>query len=315
MANELTIVDSYCTLNKTSLIFKRDVTKDEWLHVVQSLKMIEGCIQFWVGDCLAYREQKWGMYDDIAEETGYADRTLRLVKGVSEKIESGRRLPDLSFTHHAEVASLSPEKQNFFLNKAVEEKLSYRELRREIKKEKYNEQMKKVPLPTDKYRVIYADPPWDYGNSGLDEYGHAERHYNTMKLEEICNLPIPNLCEDNAVLFLWVTSPMLEDGLKVINAWLFRYKTSFVWDKIKHNFGYYNSVRHEFLLVATKGSCLPDVKELHDSVIEIERSEKHSEKPEYFQDLIDKLYITGRKIELFARNKTVKKNWDRWGDE
>jgi len=59
------------------------------------------------------------MYDDIAEETGYADRTLRLVKETAEKIESGRRLPELSFSHHVEVASLPPEKQELFLIKAV----------------------------------------------------------------------------------------------------------------------------------------------------------------------------------------------------
>jgi hypothetical protein len=59
------------------------------------------------------------MYEDVAEETGYNERTLRLIKNTSENIESGRRLPDLSFSHHAEVASLAPEKQTEFLNKAV----------------------------------------------------------------------------------------------------------------------------------------------------------------------------------------------------
>ena len=59
------------------------------------------------------------MYDDVAE-TGYSDRNLRLVKDTAEKIESGRRLPDLSFSHHVEVAALPPEKQEHFLNKAVE---------------------------------------------------------------------------------------------------------------------------------------------------------------------------------------------------
>jgi N6-adenosine-specific RNA methylase IME4 len=167
-------------------------------------------------------------------------------------------------------------------------------------------------LPTDKYRVIYADPPWNYGNSGLDDYGHAERHYPTMSIQELCEMEISDILDDNAVLFLWVTSPLLEDSFKIIKAWDFKYKTSFVWDKVKHNFGYYNSVRHEFLLIATKGSCIPDIKKLHDSVVSIERT-KHSEKPEYFRNLIDELYPHGKRIELFARNKS--ENWDDWGNE
>ena len=111
---------------------------------------------------------------------------------------------------------------------------------------------------------------------------------------------------------MWTTSPKLEQAFQVIKAWGFNYKTSFVWDKIKHNFGYYNSVRHEFLLIAGQGKSTPDVKELHDSVISIERTE-HSEKPEYFRELIDKLYPTGNRIELFARKKT--KGWETWGAE
>ena len=90
------------------------------------------------------------------------------------------------------------------------------------------------PLPTDKYRVVYADPPWQYGDKLVDGYGAAEHHYETMSLEDICNLKIQT--EDNAVLFLWATSPLLEDAFKVIKAWGFKYKSSFVWDKIDHNY-------------------------------------------------------------------------------
>ena len=106
---DLAKIEGFCELSTTNLTFKRDVSKEEWMDVFKALKQVEGCVQFWIGDCLAYRQQKWGMYDDIAEETGYADRTLRLVKETAEKIESGRRLPELSFSHHVEVASLPPE--------------------------------------------------------------------------------------------------------------------------------------------------------------------------------------------------------------
>lgn len=109
-----------------------------------------------------------------------------------------------------------------------------------------------------KYRVIYADPPWAYNDKqDTEKLGGAVKHYPTMPLEEICGLPVPT--EKNAVLFLWTTSPMLEDAFKVINAWGFKYKSSFIWDKVSHAMGHYNSVRHEFLLVCVKGNCTPDV--------------------------------------------------------
>jgi site-specific DNA-methyltransferase (adenine-specific) len=164
----------------------------------------------------------------------------------------------------------------------------------------------------NKYRIIYADPPWFYGDKLIDGYGAAEHHYPAMTIDELCGLPISELSDDNAVLFLWVTSPLLEECFEVINSWGFKYKTTFVWDKIKHNFGHYNSVRHELLLVCTKGSCLPDSKELIDSVQSIERSE-HSEKPEKFRQIIDRLYTSGNRIELFARDKHD--NWEVWGNE
>jgi N6-adenosine-specific RNA methylase IME4 len=192
-------------------------------------------------------------------------------------------------------------------------KKSLTQAMREVKREAMREQ---PALPTGKFRVLYADPPWKYqsgSGAGLEQYGPAERHYPAMSIDELCALDVAELAEENAVLFLWVTSPMLEEAFKVIRAWGFRYKASFVWDKVKHNFGHYNSVRHEFLLVAVRGSCVPDSNRLFDSVQTIERSEKHSEKPEEFRDIIETLYSSGARLELFAR-ETVD-NWQAWGNE
>ncbi len=171
---------------------------------------------------------------------------------------------------------------------------------------------KPIEPPTGQYQVIYADPPWSYNDTGLDDYGHAERHYPSMTIEALCELPIKEIAFKNCVLFLWVTSPLLEDSFQVIKAWGFKYKTSFVWDKVKHNFGHYNSVRHEFLLVSTRGRCTPDNPKLVDSVQTIERSETHSAKPLEFRDIIEFLY-EGPKIELFARDTF--ENWESWGNE
>jgi N6-adenosine-specific RNA methylase IME4 len=168
-------------------------------------------------------------------------------------------------------------------------------------------------MPTGKHRVIYADPPWKYGDQLTEAYGATRFHYPAMTITDLCAMPVRELADDNAVLFLWVTSPILPEAFEVIRAWGFAYKASFVWDKIKHNMGHYNSVRHEFLLICTRGSCLPDVPTLYDSVQSIERSQTHSEKPEEFRSIIDHLYPTGNRLELFARKQVD--GWTAYGLE
>ena len=175
-----------------------------------------------------------------------------------------------------------------------------------------NKENNPPPMPTDKYRVVYADPPWKYGNTMPDYFSEQADHYKLMTVKEISEMPIKEIVEDNAVLFLWVTSPILEESFQIINSWGFKYKSSFVWDKVKHNMGHYNSVRHEFLLVCVRGSCQPDVQKLFDSVHSEERTE-HSKKPEHFRQVIDTIYPNGKRIELFARNKA--EGWDVYGNE
>ena len=181
--------------------------------------------------------------------------------------------------------------------------------KREIVKENIRT---KPDLPTDRHRVIYADPPWKYGNNQPDYQTEQADYYPLLDINEICAMDVKNIADDNAVLFLWATSPILEDAFKVINMWGFKYKASFVWDKIGHNMGHYNSVRHEFLLICTKGSCQPDTQKLFDSVQSIKRT-KHSEKPEEFRGIIDTLYPYGKRIELFARKRI--ENWEAYGNQ
>jgi len=164
--------------------------------------------------------------------------------------------------------------------------------------------------PSGKYRIIYADPPWSYGNTQPDYHTEQRDHYPVMELKAICALPVKDWVEDDAVLFLWVTSPVLMEAASVIRAWGFEYKASFVWDKIKHNMGHYNSVRHEFLLICTRGSCQPDDKTLVDSVQNIERG-KHSAKPVEFFDIIETNYTRGRRLAMFAREP--RDGWDIYG--
>ena len=301
-----------CDISKNKLEFDPSLTFDEWKEAGRFLKQVEGSVQFWVGDWLNFGKKKYehGKYELALQELGYEYHTLRKLSYVSDEVESDRRRSLLDFSHHAEVAPLPPEEQSQWLDKAEHEQLSVRELRTQIKESKRPEP---VPIPDGTYRVVYADPPWCYGDKLIDGYGAAEHHYQSMSIQELCSMPFPKT-EDSAVLFLWVTSPLLRECFAVIEAWGFQYKASFVWDKIKHNYGHYNSVRHEFMLVCTKGSCLPETRELYDSVVSIDRSETHSEKPEQFRAIIDSLYPTGNRIELFARKKAGN-NWDGWGDQ
>jgi N6-adenosine-specific RNA methylase IME4 len=192
---------------------------------------------------------------------------------------------------------------------------------REAKKESYNARIAATkPKPLEgTYRILYIDPPWKYhGLNQADEYGHAEAHYKCLDDQQLIEFKpdgerlIKDLADDNAILVLWVTAPLLERCFPILNAWGFKYKANFVWDKIDHVMGFYNSVRHEHLLIATKGSCTPDEKKLFDSVQSIKRTE-HSKKPAEFYDIIEKLYDHGRKLEVFARSG--REGWDSVGNE
>lgn len=318
-------LNKYVDIYLTGLEFKEEEIPIEiWLQLGEYLKLMDKSVHWWLGDLLNYGEQNYGeMYTQVLDESDYAYQTLRDDKWVASKIELSLRKDNLSFSHHVRVADLDPEDQKYWLDKAEEENLSVRELRKEINKWK-KEQVEIPPLPEGIYKIVYADPPWQYSDELIEGYGAAEHHYPTMSIDELCKMSLPESkipfpeTEDNAVLFLWVTSPMLEECFKVIKAWKFEYKTSFVWDKIKHNFGHYNSLRHEFLLICTKGSCVPEEEQLVDSVVSIERTE-HSVKPDKFRDIIDFLYPSGKRIEMWARKKYIdlKKysHWDFWGLE
>lgn len=184
---------------------------------------------------------------------------------------------------------------------------------------KKREVSKKVAaLPKGKHTVIYADPPWSYNDAQAvkGDYGTgtgaAEGHYPSMTMTELKALDVADLAAEDSVLFLWATSPLLPESLQLAAAWGFKYKAMFIWDKVKHNMGHYNSVRHELLLICTKGSCTPQVGKLFNSVQRIERT-RHSAKPKQFRTIIETLYPKGRKVELFAREKVS--GWKAWGFE
>lgn len=266
---------------------------------------------------------------EVAKESNLPERKIRLaqeIKKVDPTVSAMVRAGDISLVEGRKIVSL-PAAARQIAVKAVEadikkgDDVDVRAAIRTAKREDYN-----TTIATEKpkelegnYRIIYADPPWKYvGLNQADEYGHAERHYDCLDDEQLKKYKVggkrlvKDITDKNAVLFLWVTSPLLERCFALIDAWGFEYKSSFVWDKVKHNMGFYNSVRHELLLVCTKGSCKPDVPKLVDSVQSIERT-KHSKKPDEFRKIIEGLYDHGRKLELFCRDP--KEGWDVDGNE
>jgi len=304
---------------KNSLVISDEITIDEWKELGQGLKQVEGCVQFWIGDWACFGEKKGftgrytdpKVYDELEEITGLDRNTLKAMKSVSEKVSTSTRLPDLGFSHHREVAKLPPERQETFLKQASEQKLSVRDLRETIRKADV-QFIENVELPDDKFQIIYADPPWKYGNSMPHYFTEQANHYPLMTIQELCEMPIKDIADKNAVLFMWVTSPILEECFQVINAWGFKYKTSFVWDKVKHNMGHYSSVRHELLLLCIRGSYQKESQNLRDSVYTEDRTE-HSKKPDYFYGLIEEMYPSGKKIELFSRTK--REGWNSYGNQ
>ncbi len=172
-------------------------------------------------------------------------------------------------------------------------------------------------LPAGKYRVIYADPPWQYRDQkAVDGYTGtaASNHYPTMPTTEICALDVRSIAATDSVLFCWATFPMLPDAMEVIRAWGFTYKTAIVWDKERPNFGNYHDASAELLLIATRGSCTPDASEREKQVQRIERTGRHSAKPEAFREIIDRLYPHGPRIEMFRRGDAPD-GWAVWGNE
>lgn len=264
---------------------------------------------------------------DMQEKTGVSAqviyRDLQIVKNLPLEIRDTIRHSPLanSQSELLNLTRLEPERQAKVAAKVVSgEAKTVTEAKRQLNREEA------VPPPpvVGKYRVLYADPPWQYNDTrsggNMDDWSPAERHYPTLSLQELCDLVVDetqerrvrDIAEDNAVLFLWVTSPLLPCAFDVLAAWGFTYKASLVWDKNRPVWGNYVSVQHEYLLIATRGSCLPDNPTHFDSVV-MEKSVRHSEKPETFRDMIDTLYPHGNRIELFARS--VNEGWDAWGNQ
>jgi len=180
-----------------------------------------------------------------------------------------------------------------------------------------------IPFPNKKYNIIYADPPWHFQNyNNAKAQTNPERHYKTMTMKEISNLPVNEIADDNCVLFMWCTDPLLHKQIPIVEKWGFTYKTvGFHWvktnkDKSKNLYaigtGYWTRANNEICILATKGK-IGRVKGSNVHRLVVADRQRHSQKPDCVRDKILELCGDLPKIELFARNKTP--GWDVWGNE
>lgn len=177
------------------------------------------------------------------------------------------------------------------------------------------------------YHVILADPPWQYrlytketprSKSARAGMRGVALTFDAMSLGDIKALPVQEMAERNAALFLWVTMPCLPEGLEVIKAWGFKYKTvAFTWVKtnkmtgrLHMGLGHYTRGNPELCLLATRGNMKRKAANVEQVIVASKR--QHSRKPDEQYGRIMRLF-DGPYVELFARQQWP--GWDVYGDQ
>ena len=309
-------------------------TPQQWEECGQALRQVDEARQWAIGDWLCDGKQHYGdgLYERAAGITGLAEKTLRMFASLSSRFGLSRRLDNLGWNHHHEVVSLrltvkgdsgklsvsdepDTEAMQLLLQQTAKKQWTVKELRSEVQRRKQQQQDRiRLANEPEKYAVVYADPPWKYGDERGDvSAGGASAQYPLMELSEICALPVGTMAASDSVLFMWATAPLLPEAMEVIEAWGFTYKTHLVWNKGRPFYGNYSHVQHELLMVCTRGSCTPHPDaQLPKSIITVDRS-VHSAKPHKFYEIIDELYPEGNRIELFARNS--RDGWNAYGNQ
>lgn len=179
-------------------------------------------------------------------------------------------------------------------------------------------------LPSEKFDVVLADPPWSYYGA-KDKWGAAAKFYDTMSDEDILSLDVRSLLKPTSVLFLWATGPRLDLAIRTLGSWGVHYRgVAFVWVKASKAGKPYGArgVRPsivkpttEFVLagsMAKAGRPMPIADEAVAQVV-LAPPGRHSEKPDEIQARIERLYPHGSRVELFARRRRA--GWEAWGNE
>lgn len=167
-----------------------------------------------------------------------------------------------------------------------------------------------APLPEGPFRVIVADPPWQYDKRAEDATHRGANPYPSMTTDQICALPVGARAHDDAVLWLWTTNAFMRDAFRVLDAWGFKEKTILTWVKDRMGMGDWLRGQTEHCLMAVRGK--PVVTLTNQTTVLDARLREHSRKPDEFYALVEKL-CHGSKLEIFARE--ARAGWDVWGAE
>lgn len=298
---------------------------NEWAERGRELCETGKRLHWEIGDWWRSGQHKYGDRAKAAAENifGLEYPTLKRLGTVARAFEKDRRR-SLPFTHHAEVAGLTPDKADDLLERAEREGLSKRDLRAEVARIK-NAAAIDAPVasgdtctvadlhqlvePGKRFGCIYADPPWLYDNQATR--AATGNHYSGMTVDELCELPIRELAKDDAHLHLWITNAFLFDAPRIFAAWGFEYRSTYVWVKPQMGIGNYWRNSHEMMLTAIRG----DAKRFNDRSLkswgEFDRT-AHSAKPERIREMIQRA-SHGPYLELFGRRKT--EGWTVWGNQ
>jgi N6-adenosine-specific RNA methylase IME4 len=305
-------------VTRVSWAVPKACTFSEWLKAGEMLAQIEGAVLWWMGDWWNAYKPEWGERAALFEREhwhGPAYETCRQAGWVCSVFQFDTRVSNLSFRHHVEVAGIADESQRLaLLQWAEREGASTRALRAEIAKQRQQHTLADMSLPSGRYPLLLTDPPWRYENPPMGGGNRSiENHYPTMPLEDICAFPVAQIAADDALLYMWATSPKLAECFAVIEAWGFTYRTNIVWVKDKIGMGYHARSQHELLLIAKRGELPPPLPENRESSVVYAERGRHSEKPEAFYQLIERWYPTLPKVELFAREP--RDGWISWGNQ
>ena len=191
-----------------------------------------------------------------------------------------------------------------------------KERKREAQRESNRELVESAPpitaLPNVRYQTIVLDPPWDWGDEGdCDQLGRARPTYDTMPFAEILALPIAELTEKDAHIYLWITNRSLPKGFQLLEAWGFRYITALTWCKPHFGMGNYFRGSTEHVLFGVRGS-LPLLRKDVGTWFAAQRPGRHSGKPDEFYELVQSC-SPGPWLEMFARQE--RPGWVSWGAE
>lgn len=166
------------------------------------------------------------------------------------------------------------------------------------------------------FQVILADPPWAFKVRSAKGAKKSPK-YDTMSRADILEFGkrVKAVAAKDCVLFMWVTSPFLADGLVTLAEWGFEYKSSLVWCKPRKGTGYWARNNHEIVLIATRGKprCPPPTKRRDSVILGAPVEKRHSSKPAAVHEYVESWWPEARKLEIFAR--TTRPGWKAFGNE